>query len=128
MTDQRKRYDGTFKARVVLESLRNEKTIAELASDYGIHPNQITQWRKQALEELPALFSSKQAKDEKAREEEKEEAQRDRDNHPEHHRRLELASIHRHLLSFEPGPQSLPIRARLDGSIISPDERIMKGR
>jgi putative transposase len=73
MTDQRKRYDGTFKARVMLESLRNEKTIAELASDYGIHPNQITQWRRQALEELPALFSSKQAKDEKAREEEKEE-------------------------------------------------------
>ena len=61
------------KARVVLESLKNEKTIAELASDYGIHPNQITQWRKQVLEELPALFSSKQAKDEKAREEEKEE-------------------------------------------------------
>jgi putative transposase len=57
----------------MLESLRNEKTIAELASDYGIHPNQITQWRRQALEELPALFSSKQAKDEKAREEEKEE-------------------------------------------------------
>ena len=57
----------------MLESLKNEKTIAELAGDYGIHPNQITQWRKQVLEELPALFSSKQAKDEKAREEEKEE-------------------------------------------------------
>jgi len=50
MTDHRKRYDGTFKAKVVLESLKNQQTIAELASEYGIHPNQITQWRKQALE------------------------------------------------------------------------------
>jgi transposase len=65
MTDHRKRYDGTFKAKVVLECLKNEKTIAELASDYGVHPNQITQWRKQALEDLPALFSSKQARKEK---------------------------------------------------------------
>jgi transposase-like protein len=71
MTDHRKRYDGTFKAKVVLESLKNEKTIAELASDYGVHPNQITQWRKQALEDLPALFSSKQAKKDRVYEEER---------------------------------------------------------
>jgi transposase len=73
MTDHRKRYDGTFKAKAVLESLKNQKTIAELASEYGIHPNQITQWRKQALEELPGIFSSKQAKKDKAHEEEKQE-------------------------------------------------------
>jgi len=36
MTDHRKRYDGTFKAKVAPESLKNEKTIAELASDYGV--------------------------------------------------------------------------------------------
>ena len=73
MTDHRKRYDGTFKAKVVIESLKNEKTIAELASKYGVHPNQITQWRKEAIEELPGLFSSKQAKKDKAYEEEREE-------------------------------------------------------
>lgn len=73
MTDHRKRYENTFKAKVVLESFKNEKTIAELASDYGVHPNQITQWRKQALEDLPTLFSSNQAKKDKAYEEEKEE-------------------------------------------------------
>jgi len=73
MTDHRKRYDNTFKARVVLESFKNEKTIAELASEYGVHPNQITQWRKQALEDLPTLFSSNRARKEKAHEEEKEE-------------------------------------------------------
>ncbi len=76
MTDHRKRYDRTFKAKVVLESLKNQKTIAELASEYGIHPNQITQWRKQALEDLPGIFSSKQAKKEKAYEEEKAELYR----------------------------------------------------
>ena len=70
MTDQRKRYDSTFKAKVVLESFKNEKTIAELASDYGVHPNQIAQWRKQALEDLPTLFSSHQARKDKAHEEE----------------------------------------------------------
>jgi transposase-like protein len=73
MTDHRKRYDGTFKAKVVLQSLKNEKTIAELASDYGVHPNQITLWRKQALEDLPALFSSKQARKDRAHEEERDE-------------------------------------------------------
>ncbi len=73
MTEERKRYDTTFKAKVVLESFKNEKTIAELASDYGVHPNQIAQWRKQALEDLATLFSSHQAKKEKAHEEEKEE-------------------------------------------------------
>lgn len=73
MTDHRKRYDGIFKAKVVLESLKNQKTIAELASDYGIHPNQITQWRKDAIEKLPGFFSSKQAKKDKAYEEEKDE-------------------------------------------------------
>ena len=73
MTDQRKRYDNVFKAKVVLESFKNEKTIAELASDYGVHPNQIAQWRKQALEDLPTLFSSGQAKKDKAYEEERDE-------------------------------------------------------
>ena len=73
MTDHRKRYDGTFKAKVVLESLKNGKTIAELASEYAVHPNQITQWRKEVIEELPGIFSSKQAKKDKAYEEEREE-------------------------------------------------------
>ena len=57
----RKRYDGRFKAQVVLEALRNQRTLAELASGYGIHPNQITRWKRQVLEELPHLFSKKRA-------------------------------------------------------------------
>jgi transposase len=38
----RKRYDAAFKAKVVLEALREQGTLAEIGSKYGIHPNQIT--------------------------------------------------------------------------------------
>ena len=55
----RKRYDGRFKAQVVLEALKNQRTLAEIASGDGIPPNQITKWKRQVLEELPHLFSKK---------------------------------------------------------------------
>jgi len=57
----RKRYDGRIKAQVVLEALKNDRTLAEIASDYGIHPSQITRWKREALEELPHIFSKKRA-------------------------------------------------------------------
>ena len=72
----RKRYDGVFKAKVVLEVLRGQKTVAEIASHYGVHPKQITAWKKQVLEELPRLFSNHHAKKEREAEEEKEELYR----------------------------------------------------
>ena len=46
LKNHRKVYDGAFKARVVLELLRGEKTLSEIASEYGVHPNQISQWKK----------------------------------------------------------------------------------
>lgn len=57
----RKRYDATFKAKVVLEALREQGTSAEIASKYGIHPNQITQWKKTFLKNLPEVFSKKKS-------------------------------------------------------------------
>ncbi len=59
MNMKRKRYDAAFKARIALEALRGEHTIAQLAGRYGVHPNQISKWKKQALEGLPQLFSGK---------------------------------------------------------------------
>jgi transposase len=52
----RKRYSAQFKAEVVLELLKEEKSLSELASEHGIHPNQLREWRKVALEGLPQVF------------------------------------------------------------------------
>jgi len=52
----RKRYNASFKAKVALEAIRGERTIAEISSESGVHPNQISKWKKQALEELPDIF------------------------------------------------------------------------
>ena len=57
MTIQRQRHSGEFKAKVVLEALRGERTMNEIAADYGVHPLQITQWKKVELEALPQLLS-----------------------------------------------------------------------
>lgn len=52
----RKRYSAQFKANVVLELLKEEKSLSELASEHGIHPNQLRAWRNVALEGLPQVF------------------------------------------------------------------------
>ena len=53
----RKRYSSAFKAQVVQEILREEKTISQIAVDHGVHPNQLSQWKTIALKGLPSLFS-----------------------------------------------------------------------
>ena len=60
MKQQRKRYSAAIKAKVALEAIRGQKTANEIASEYGVHPTQIAQWKKQALDELPSIFSQGQ--------------------------------------------------------------------
>jgi len=60
---QKKQYDAKLKAKVALEAVKGEKTLAELASLYGVHPNQITRWRKTLLEKLPEIFSNHREKE-----------------------------------------------------------------
>ena len=59
---KRNSYDKNFKAKIALEALKGERTIAEIASEHGIHPNQITQWKQQLLEGLPEIFERKKSK------------------------------------------------------------------
>ena len=69
MGKNRRTLDAAFKAKVALEAARGEKTIAQLASQYEVHPNQIGQWKKKLLKELPALFSDHRKAEENGREE-----------------------------------------------------------
>jgi putative transposase len=62
MKQGRRNHTSEFKAKVALEALKCERTVAEIASIYEVHPNQIAQWKKQALEELPAVFSKKRGR------------------------------------------------------------------
>lgn len=59
---QRKRHSAEFKAKVALSAIKELKTINELATEYEIHPVQISQWKKQAVDALPELFASKKAR------------------------------------------------------------------
>ena len=52
----RKQYSAAFKAKVVQELLKEEKTLAQIASEYEVHPTQLKQWRPVALEGLASLF------------------------------------------------------------------------
>jgi transposase-like protein len=61
----RKRYTAKKKAQIVLEILKEEQSISQIASEYGIHPNQLYKWKAQALEGLSTLFEDER-KTEKA--------------------------------------------------------------
>jgi len=55
----RKRHTAKFKAGVVTELLKEEKTVAQLASETGVSSKQLTRWKNHALSEMPRLFDHK---------------------------------------------------------------------
>ena len=65
MTKQRRRHSAQFKFRVAMDAAREVKTIAQLASEHGIHPNLISQWKKQLLDEGSVIFSKTSADQQK---------------------------------------------------------------
>ena len=59
---RRKQYTSQFKAQVALEAIKNQQTVAQIASEYEVHPTQVNQWKKQVLEQLPQLFTNGRSK------------------------------------------------------------------
>jgi putative transposase len=68
----KKTYTAEFKAKVVLELLREEQTISQLASKYEIHASQLSRWRKAVIEGLPELLSDNRKRDVMLKEHEEE--------------------------------------------------------
>jgi putative transposase len=57
MPRTRRKFSDAFKAKVALEAIKGVSTVAELAGRHQVHANQITQWKKQALDALPEVFA-----------------------------------------------------------------------
>jgi len=57
MTKQRRRHSAQFKFQVAMDALKETKTIAQLSTQYGVHPNQISHWKKQLIDEGSTVFS-----------------------------------------------------------------------
>lgn len=58
----RRVHDATFKTKVVLEAFKGTKTLAQLSSEFGIHAQQITDWKRQVIDTMPTLFEPGVAK------------------------------------------------------------------
>jgi transposase len=56
---RRNKFKPDFKAKVALEALKGDKSTAELAQIFGVHPSQISAWKKQLLEDAPSVFEGK---------------------------------------------------------------------
>ena len=58
MTKKRKRYSAQFKFQVALETIKGLKTVNQLASEHELHPNQVSQWKRQLLAEGATIFDN----------------------------------------------------------------------
>ena len=68
MKTQRNSYSADFKAKLALEVIRGNRTLNEIASEAQVHPNMLTLWKRQLLENIPTIFSDKRVKENKEQE------------------------------------------------------------
>lgn len=59
MNEKRKKYTPAEKAKIALEAIKSELTLAQISSKYGVHSTQVNKWKKQALALMPDIFSDK---------------------------------------------------------------------
>lgn len=65
---QRKSYSAEFKRKVALEAIKEQRTLNEIASEYGVFPNQVCLWKKELFDGIGNIFTDKRKKDEKSNE------------------------------------------------------------
>ena len=65
----RKKFEAGFKAKVALEAFRGEKTLSELSSEYGVHPNRIVRWKKELIAGAGGIFGAAVKKPDKSQQE-----------------------------------------------------------
>jgi transposase-like protein len=69
MSKKRRQHSAQYKFQIALEAARAEKTVSQIASEHNIHPNQVSQWKRQLLESGPEVFSHKRVRQEREQEE-----------------------------------------------------------
>ena len=62
MPRTRKNYTPSLKAKVAVEAIKGNRTAAQIAQTFSVHPNLVASWKKQAIEQLPEIFSGAQTK------------------------------------------------------------------
>ena len=69
----RRKFTSKFKTKVALEAIKEQKSLAEMAEKFDLHPNQISQWKREFLNNAESVFDSGKAKSKKTEAEEREE-------------------------------------------------------
>lgn len=68
MAKKRRQYSPEYKFKTALEAAKGTKTLSEMSSDTGVHPNQISQWKGQLLDDGPSLFRRNGARQQREQE------------------------------------------------------------
>ena len=53
----KKKFESAYKAKVAIEALRGEKTLAEISTEYEVHPNQISKWKQELIQGAAGVFT-----------------------------------------------------------------------